>query len=78
MPAIYATETNVFPRFLKLAYPVIDRGEGVWLYTSDGRKILDACSGGAMVTCLGHAVPELVRLTWLKISIADPAPVGAK
>src|SRR5438045_6233169 len=60
MLAIHATETNVFPRFLKLAYPVIDRGEGVWLYTSDGRKILDACSGGAMVTCLGHAVPELV------------------
>jgi hypothetical protein len=50
----------VFPRFLDLAYSNVERGEGVWLTTSDGRRILDACSGGAMVTCLGHGVPELV------------------
>ena len=58
--AIRSNETSVFPRFLDLAYPNIERGEGVWLTTTDGRAILDACSGGAMVTCLGHAVPELV------------------
>ena len=51
--------TRVFPRFLDLAYPNVERGEGVWLTTTDGRRILDACSGGAMVTCLGHSVPEL-------------------
>ncbi|HZD18132.1 MAG TPA: aminotransferase class III-fold pyridoxal phosphate-dependent enzyme, partial [Actinomycetota bacterium] len=51
--------TSVLPRFLDLAYPNIERGEGVWLTTTDGRRILDACSGGAMVTCLGHGVPEL-------------------
>ena len=34
-------------------------GEGVWLFTTDGRRILDACSGGAMVACLGHGVPEI-------------------
>ncbi|MEP7033441.1 MAG: aminotransferase class III-fold pyridoxal phosphate-dependent enzyme [Actinomycetota bacterium] len=50
----------MFPRFLDLEYPNVERGEGVWLTTTDGRAILDACSGGAMVTCLGHAVPELV------------------
>src|SRR5436305_13589449 len=61
MPAIRATETNVFPRFLELAYPVVDRGEGVWLFTTDGRKILDACSGGAMVTCLGHGRREPIE-----------------
>ena len=32
-------------------YPNIERGEGVWLTTTDGRRILDACSGGAMVAC---------------------------
>lgn len=53
-------DTSVFPRFLDLEYPNVERGEGVWLTTTDGRRILDACSGGAMVTCLGHAVPELV------------------
>lgn len=57
---IRSDETSVFPRFLDLEYPNVERGEGVWLTTTDGRAILDACSGGAMVTCLGHAVPELV------------------
>jgi adenosylmethionine-8-amino-7-oxononanoate aminotransferase len=52
-------ETSVLPRFLDLEYPNIERGEGVWLTTTGGTRILDACSGGAMVTCLGHSVPEL-------------------
>jgi hypothetical protein len=58
---IGADRTSVFPRFLDLDYPVIERGEGVWLETADGRRILDACSGGAMVTCLGHGVPEVIE-----------------
>jgi adenosylmethionine-8-amino-7-oxononanoate aminotransferase len=57
---IRSEETNLFPRVLDLAYPNIERGEGVWLSTIDGRRILDACSGGAMVTCLGYGVPEVV------------------
>jgi adenosylmethionine-8-amino-7-oxononanoate aminotransferase len=57
---IGADETSVFPRLLDLEHPNIERGEGVWLYRTDGQPILDACSGGAMVTCLGHGVPELV------------------
>ncbi len=57
---IRSEETRVFPRFLDLPYPNIERGDGVWLTTTDGRRILDACSGGAMVSCLGHGVPEVV------------------
>jgi len=57
---IRSDHTAVFPRLLDLEYPNIERGEGVWLYRADGQPILDACSGGAMVTCLGHGVPELV------------------
>ena len=57
--SVTSDATSVFPRFLDLAYPNVDRGEGVWLTTTDGRRVLDACSGGAMVTCLGHSVPEL-------------------
>src|SRR5919197_2860229 len=57
---ITADHTNVFPRLLDLAYPNVERGEGVRLYTVDGREILDACSGGAMVACLGHGVREIV------------------
>jgi adenosylmethionine-8-amino-7-oxononanoate aminotransferase len=58
---IGSDDTKVFPRFLDLGYPQVERGEGVWLTTTDGRRILDACSGGAMVACLGHGVPEVVE-----------------
>ena len=59
--AIASTETHVFPRFLDLDYPNVERGEGVWLTTTDGRRVLDASSGGAMVACLGYGVPEIVE-----------------
>jgi adenosylmethionine-8-amino-7-oxononanoate aminotransferase len=55
-----ADQTSTFPRFLDLAYPSIERGEGVWLHTTGGEKILDACSGGAMVSSLGNGVSEIV------------------
>ena len=58
--AVRSEDTKVFPRFLDLPYPNVERGDGVWLTTTDGRRILDACSGGAMVACLGHGVPEVV------------------
>lgn len=51
----------MFPRLLDLEYPNIERGEGVWLSSTGGERILDACSGGAMVTCLGYGVPEVIR-----------------
>ncbi len=57
---IQADQTSVFPRFLDLAYPNVVRGHGVWLETAGGEKILDACSGGAMVACLGHGVQEII------------------
>ncbi|HZP18914.1 MAG TPA: aspartate aminotransferase family protein [Bauldia sp.] len=37
----------------------IERGEGAWVYTTDGRKLLDF-SGGIAVNSLGHANPKLV------------------
>ena len=36
----------------------IERGEGVWLYTSDGRKILDGISSW-WVNIHGHSHPKL-------------------
>jgi adenosylmethionine-8-amino-7-oxononanoate aminotransferase len=53
-------ESAVFHRFLDVAYPNVVRGEGVRLFLTDGTEILDACSGGAMVACLGHGVREIV------------------
>jgi adenosylmethionine-8-amino-7-oxononanoate aminotransferase len=59
--AVETEQTNVFPRLLDLTYPSVERGERVWLYTTDGSEVLDACSGGAMVTCLGHGATEIVE-----------------
>lgn len=58
---VTADKTSVFPRFLDLAYPNIERGHGVWLETTGGEKILDGCSGGAMVACLGHGLREIAE-----------------
>jgi adenosylmethionine-8-amino-7-oxononanoate aminotransferase len=58
---IEADQTNVFPRLLDRAYPNVERGEGIRLYTDDGFEVLDACSGGAMVACLGHGATEIVE-----------------
>lgn len=52
--------TRVFPRELDRRYPLITRGEGVWLDGPGGRRYLDAISGGAMVTSIGHGVGEIV------------------
>jgi adenosylmethionine-8-amino-7-oxononanoate aminotransferase len=57
---ISADQTSTFPRFLDLAYPSIERGDGVWLYTVDDARILDACSGGAMTSNLGHGARDIV------------------
>ena len=58
---ITAEQTSTFPRLLDHAYPSLERGEGVWLYSVDGRKILDACAGGAMVSSLGHGARDVIE-----------------
>ncbi|MGE5691605.1 MAG: aspartate aminotransferase family protein [Pseudomonadota bacterium] len=52
-------ETAVFPRELDRAYPLIERGVGVWLYDPAGTAYLDAVGGGAMVATLGHGDRDL-------------------
>jgi adenosylmethionine-8-amino-7-oxononanoate aminotransferase len=56
---VRAGESAVLPRKADAPYPEIERGGGVWLYAVDGRELLDGCSGGAGVACLGHSVREL-------------------
>jgi adenosylmethionine-8-amino-7-oxononanoate aminotransferase len=50
--------SQVFYRKLTRRYPRIVRGEGCWLYDTEGRKYLDAV-GGAFVANLGHGVREI-------------------
>ncbi len=51
---VRADDTNVLVRELDRPYPLIVRGRGVWMEDRDGTTYLDAISGGAMVTSLGH------------------------
>jgi adenosylmethionine-8-amino-7-oxononanoate aminotransferase len=57
---VESTHSAVLARLAELAYPDVERGEGVRLYTTEGREVLDASSGGAMTACLGHGLTELV------------------
>ena len=51
---------HVFYRQMAHEYPIIERGEGVYLYDSAGRQYLDA-SGGSLVVNIGHGVPSIAR-----------------
>lgn len=53
-------ESHVFYRRLGRAYPTVERGEGIYLYDTDGKRYLDA-SGGAVVVNIGHGVAEVVQ-----------------
>jgi len=53
-------EDAVLYRDLKKTYPTVVRGEGVYLYDTDGKRYLDAAGGAAVVT-IGHGVREVVR-----------------
>lgn len=44
---------------LNAQLPTIDRGDGVWLWDTDGTRYLDGCSG-AVVTAVGHAHPAVL------------------
>ena len=48
-------------RELDRSYPVITSGRGAWLTDVSGKTYLDAVSGGAMVTSLGHGVEEIIE-----------------
>lgn len=49
---------------------VVERTEGVWLHTDDGRRILDAGSG-AVVTNIGHGRREVVEAATRALSTLD-------
>ena len=51
---------HVFHRFPKSTLPVVDRGDGMYVYDRDGKEYLDAC-GGAAVSCLGHSDEDVKR-----------------
>jgi adenosylmethionine-8-amino-7-oxononanoate aminotransferase len=57
-----AEHSRVFARELDRPRPIIARGKGVWLYDVNGKALLDAVSGGAMITNLGHGRADIARV----------------
>jgi adenosylmethionine-8-amino-7-oxononanoate aminotransferase len=55
-----ASTTRVFPLELDRLYPVVVRGEGVWVEDSAGKRYLDAMSGGSMAATLGHGRRDII------------------
>ncbi len=50
----------LFPRNFRKDLPIAVRGEGSWIFTDDGRRLLDA-SGQAAVVSIGHGVADIGR-----------------
>jgi adenosylmethionine-8-amino-7-oxononanoate aminotransferase len=54
-------DTRLIPPELDRAYPVAIRGDGVWLEDADGKRYLDAMSGGSMAATLGYGRRDLLE-----------------
>lgn len=52
--------SNSFPPDFTKQRPVAESGSGIYIYTDDGKKYLDGCSG-AMASNIGHSVPEVIE-----------------
>jgi len=51
---------HLFPRDWRKSYPVVDRGEGIYLWDKDGRRYIDGAGGAAVVT-VGHGNREVIE-----------------
>ena len=61
MSDLEARARKIFPNVLgHYTWLTIDRGEGSWLVTTDGKRVLDLTCGIA-VTVVGHAHPRVVK-----------------
>lgn len=52
--------SHIFPRHTKSSLPIAVKGEGSYIFDNSGKSYLDA-SGGAAVSCLGHAHPTVIK-----------------
>jgi len=51
--------SSIFQRRSHATLPTAQRGEGVYLYDTNGKAYLDG-SGGAAVSCLGHGDSDVI------------------
>ncbi len=53
--------TKVIHRDLRRTYPLLVRGEGIYLYDDEGKRYIDGSGGSAAVTSIGHGVAEVAE-----------------
>ncbi len=51
--------THIIHRALNTTPPVVKSANGMWVIDQQGKSYIDAC-GGAAVSCLGHAHPDVL------------------
>ena len=59
--SIESERTRVLPLELSRPMPLVVRGDGVWIEDADGRRYLDAMSGGSMAATLGHGRRDIIE-----------------
>jgi len=67
--------SHVFHRHTRSEYPVADRGEGIHIVDTTGKRYIDA-SGGAAVSCLGHGHPRIVEAVREQVGRLEFAHTG--
>jgi adenosylmethionine-8-amino-7-oxononanoate aminotransferase len=55
-----STSSSLIFRDLDKEYPVIKRGDGIYLYDEKGNRYIDGSAGSAAVTNIGHGVSEVI------------------
>ena len=56
-----SSTTRVLSPELDRRYPVVVRGDGVWVEDAEGTRYLDAMSGGSMALTLGHGRRDIIE-----------------
>src|SRR4030081_3711081 len=57
---VVSQSTHVLPLEFNRGYPVVVRGDGVWVEDAAGKRYLDAMSGGSMAATLGHGRRDII------------------
>jgi len=69
------TDTRIIHRSLRATPPIAVRGQGIRLFDSNGKAYIDG-SGGAAVSCLGHAHPDVLAAMHAQIDRLAYAHTG--
>jgi len=56
--SIQSLEDHVFYRSQRKELPLIDRGEGIYFYDTDGKRYIDG-SSGALISNIGHCIAPI-------------------